>query len=68
MRKFKIYLAGKMSGLTFEQMNTWRIEVKNHIKDYGLEDAIHTENPCDFYNFEIDPSTFSDKECKNFDL
>ena len=27
MRPFKIYLAGKMSGLTFEEMNGWRAEL-----------------------------------------
>lgn len=65
MKQLKIYEAGKMSGLTFEQMNGWREEVKKFLGNY---ENIHIENPCKYYNFEIDPSTFSDIECKKFDL
>lgn len=66
MSKIKVYLCGKMSGLTFEEMNTWRVEATNLLKLHN--DDIHMENPCDYYNFELDPSTFTDKECKEFDL
>jgi len=66
MNKVKIYLAGKMSGLTFEQMNGWRVKASELLTLHN--DNIHVENPCSFYNFELDPSTFSDKECKDFDL
>ena len=62
MNKVKIYLAGKMSGLTFEQMNGWRVKASELLTLHN--DNIHVENPCSFYNFELDPSTFSDKECK----
>lgn len=67
MNKVKVYLAGKMSGLTYEQMNSWREKATDILKmksDY----RIHTENPCHYYNFELDPTTFTDKECKEFDL
>lgn len=65
MSKFKVYLAGKMSGLTFEEMNSWREKASTLLKENS---DIHTENPCHYYNFEIDPTSFTDKECKEFDL
>jgi len=65
MSKPKIYLAGKMSGLTMEEMNSWRLRASMLLEGYV---GVHTENPCHYYNFEIDPSSFSDKECKEFDL
>jgi nucleoside 2-deoxyribosyltransferase len=66
MRKPKIYLAGKMSGLTFEEMNTWRLKAKELFEEYELD--VHLENPCDYYNFELDPDTYTEKEVKKFDL
>ena len=65
MSKFKIYLAGKMSGLTFEQMNDWREEVSKLLKSHSYE--IHTENPCHYYNFEGERD-FTEHEVKRFDL
>lgn len=67
MRKFKTYLAGRMSGLSLEQMNSWREEATQLLKDKS-NNMIHTENPCHFYNFERDPSTYTEKEVKEFDL
>jgi ACT domain-containing protein len=64
--KFKIYEAGKMSGLTLEQMNSWRIKAKELFKQYS--DDILTINPVDFYNFEMDRSTYTEHEVKFFDL
>jgi len=66
MNKVKCYLAGKMSGLTWEQMNGWREEATNLFNKKN--NNIHLENPCNYYNFEIDPASFSDHECKEFDL
>lgn len=66
MKKFKIYQAGKMSGLTMEEMNEWREEATNRFE--FISDLIQTLNPCHFYNFEIDPSTYTDFEVKEFDL
>lgn len=64
--KFKIYLAGKMSGLSYEQMNSWRVKATELFKRYS--DEIHTINPVDYYNFEIDPNSYTEKEVKEFDL
>jgi len=66
MNKFKIYLAGKMSGLTFEQMNSWREKATQLFNQ--STDLIHTENPCHYYNFELDHDSFTEHEVKKFDL
>ena len=51
---YKTYLAGKMSGLTFEEMNTWRIGCKCMLSMAALnkEYNICIINPVDFYNFK----------------
>ena len=66
MSKFKIYLAGQMTGLTFAEMNGWREEATKLLT--SASDKIHIANPCLYYNFEIDPTSFTDYECKVFDL
>lgn len=53
-KTLKIYLAGKMSGLSFDEMNNWRKDTKDklliisQIADYQLQII----NPVDYYNFE----------------
>lgn len=68
-KKLKIYLAGKMSGLTYNQMNDWRISLKNKLKvaagNAGYE--IIVINPVDFYNFE-ETKHQSEKEVEDYDL
>lgn len=66
MAKFKIYLAGKMCDLTYEEMNNWRLKAVNLLNQYS--DNIHIINPVDYYNFQLDPKTYTDKEVKFFDL
>ena len=54
MKELKIYLAGKMSGLTYEQMNDWRVSLTNRL-NVAAENAgykITVINPVLFYNFE----------------
>lgn len=52
----KIYLAGKMSGLTYKEMNEWRENIKRSIQKeadlVGLKDKVCVINPVDYYNFE----------------
>lgn len=52
----KIYLAGKMSGLTYEEMNEWRENIKRSIEKeadlVGLKNKVSVINPVDYYNFE----------------
>lgn len=66
MSRFKIYLAGAMSNLTFEEMNSWRVKATKLLKQYS--DEIHTENPCQYYNFEMNPDLYTEHEIKRFDL
>lgn len=66
MSKFKIYLAGAMTGLSLEEMNSWRVKATNELQQYS--DSIHTINPVNFYNFEMDESTYTEREVKEFDL
>jgi nucleoside 2-deoxyribosyltransferase len=60
----KIYLAGAMSGLTYEEMNNWREEADIKLRRFNIKSI----NPVSFYNSEIDPTTFTDRECMLFDL
>ena len=65
----KIYLAGAMSGLTFEEMNEWRIEIKKqleHMADYqGCN--VNVVNPVAYYNF-VRPQHKSEREVMQYDL
>lgn len=67
--KLKIYLAGKMSGLSFEKMNRWRHELKiqllftAEVSGYQLQ----VINPVDFYNFE-EKKYQSEEEVMDYDL
>ena len=67
MDKFKIYGAGQMSGLTYEAMNSWRVEAINLLKK--KTDKVSFLNPCDYYNFStFEEMKASEKEVKVFDL
>jgi len=38
-----------MSGLSFEEMNNWRVNVTNEFSD-KTSTPVHTINPVNFYN------------------
>lgn len=65
----KIYLAGKMSGLSFDEMNEWRKEAKHKLLTaaYLSSVRIKTINPVDFYNFK-EKRHQTDIEVEEFDL
>lgn len=70
MRDIKIYLAGKMSGLTYEGMREWRSYLKNKlISTAELRGLYKTYvvNPVDYYNFEEERHQ-SEREIKDYDL
>lgn len=69
MRSLKIYEAGKMSGLTYNEMNDWRVELKNKllIKAKFLKYELLVVNPVDFYNFE-EQRQQSENEIEEYDL
>ena len=68
-KKWQIYLGGKMSGLSFNDMNTWRKDAKQKISDMA-EIAGYSAiviNPVDFYNFENEKYQ-SQAEVMDYDL
>lgn len=65
MSKFKIYLAGGMSGLSWEEQTAWRKEVIELFQQAA--DNIIFVNPCDYYNFK-EKTYDCELEIMNFDL
>lgn len=65
----KIYIAGKMSGLTFEEMNDWRIEICEKLQTQAkiCDTKINVVNPVLYYNFE-EKRHQSEIEIEEFDL
>ena len=69
MRELKIYLAGKMSGLKYENMYEWRAYLKNKLVSMAEHHGqkAYVVNPVDFYNFE-NARHQTEIEIKMFDL
>lgn len=65
----KIYLAGAMSGLTFDEMNGWRKDIKNLLitRSKYVGSVVNVTNPVDYYNFE-EKRHKNELEVMNFDL
>jgi nucleoside 2-deoxyribosyltransferase len=62
----KIYLAGQMTNLTFNEMNGWRKKIQEYFKNYK---DITVINPVDFYNFDkVDKMKATPREVKEYDL
>lgn len=68
-RHLKIYLAGKMGGLSYEDMNKWRVELTNKFLfiSQDMNYDLWVINPVNFYNFE-EQRHQSEKEIKEYDL
>ena len=69
MKYLKIYLAGKMSGLTYEEMNSYRVELKKQLllAAESTDYAITVINPVDFYDFE-EVRYQSEAEIEDYDM
>lgn len=69
MRELVIYECGAMSGLSFEEMNNWRVFLKTAItqvaENIGI--SVRVINPVDYYNFR-EPKHQSELEPMRFDL
>ena len=68
-RHLKIYLAGKMTGLSLEDMNFWRNKIRDELqyKAYYTDYQLSIINPVDFYNFES-KNYQSEEEVEDYDL
>lgn len=68
-QKWQIYLGGKMSGLSFEEMNNWRQVAKEKLISAAQASGCYAYiiNPVDFYNFEK-VEYQSDAEVMDYDL
>lgn len=64
----KIYLAGAMTGLTYEDANAWRKEFTCEMFDYSDGETFDLINPCN-YAFPTDVSNAeTDREAMEYDL
>ena len=69
----KIYLAGSMTGMSWEEQNEWRVQIKSELlkkKDFGGYNVDLTiVNPCEFFNYYQAKNTwYSEKEAMDFDI
>lgn len=69
MKSLDIYLAGAMSGLSFEDMNSWRELLKVTLKKVSdfAGCQINVTNPVDYYNFK-EKKHQNEREVMQFDL
>ena len=69
MNNFQIYLAGKMSGISYEEMFYWRDKIKKSLQKCGeINDyPLRIINPVEYYNFEH-PRHKSEREVMEYDL
>lgn len=68
MNIFKIYMAGGMTDLSFEDQNNWRVAVKKNFENYDCDYKVKCFNPVDFYNMYDGSLYDSDLEVMQFDL
>lgn len=68
-KHLKIYLAGKMTGLSLNDMNFWRNKIRDGLRDkaYYADYSLSVINPVDFYNLESN-NYQSEKEVEDYDL
>lgn len=67
MENFNIYLAGAMSGLTYEEQNSWRQTIKDRLNETYDTFRVNCINPVDYYNFEAKEYD-TELEIMQFDL
>lgn len=64
-----IYLCGKMSGLTYFEMTSWRNLFKSELNKYSdmANYKVNVISPCDYFNFE-EQRYQNEQEIMKFDL
>lgn len=69
MRTVKVFLSGKIGGLTFSEMNGWRESIKNKLlvtsQYYNCD--VEVINPVDYYN-TLEDRHQTENEVRDFDL
>lgn len=68
-KELKIYLGGKMNGLTYKQMNQWRVEATKKLKTSAncTGYKVNVINPVYYFNFE-ERKQQTELEVMNYDL
>lgn len=69
MKEIQIYLAGKMSGLSYKEQNEYRVIIKRQLEQAAKWGGVKTRviNPVDYYNF-ANPLHQSESEIMDYDL
>jgi nucleoside 2-deoxyribosyltransferase len=67
MNIWTCYLAGKISGISLEESNTWRLVAKNVLENIYSDKKVIAINPNDYYNFN-NKMHLTEKEIIRFDL
>ena len=67
MNNYFIYLAGGMTGLSYEEQINWRLYVNNKLKNYECDYKVKCFNPVDYYSLE-DTTPEIEEEAMKFDL
>ena len=68
-KRLKIYEAGAMANLSFEEMNRWREKLKRLLEHYSTYYSVNLTviNPVDYFNFK-DKRYQTEKEVMQYDL
>lgn len=67
MNNYFIYLAGGMTGLSYEEQINWRLYVESKLKNYECDYKVKCFNPVDYYSLE-DTTPEIEEEAMKFDL
>lgn len=69
MKILKIYLAGAMQGKSFEEMSTWRYDLRNILNQINTYNnlKLNVVNPVNYYNF-VEVKYQTQREIMKYDL
>lgn len=67
MSNYQIYLCGGMTGLSYEEQTSWRLDVKDKLEHYECNYKVKCFNPVEYYSLE-ETTTELEVEAMNYDL
>lgn len=67
MKEYRIYLAGQMTGISYDESNIWRLTAKEWLEKLECHYHVTAINPNDYYNF-LSKTYKTEKEINRFDL